>query len=181
MNPAEKTKAEMFPNIIDRVYDHQRLGSTVPPGKHFNAERVAFYTGMQLEELAEKLRAVAEGHVVENDRMELRGLAHFMDTFGKQFKEGKHYGAVLRADREELLDGDIDSMVVSIASMVYSTPKHLGAVDTVMNALEAKEWPDSTFHHDENGKMIKPPGWSAPDLSPFVDRTGQSLDDDVYD
>lgn len=170
MNTVAKSKAEMFPNIIDRVYDHQRLGSTVPPGPHFNTERVAFYTGMQLEELGEKIAAIAEGHVVAQDRERLALFANILEAVGKEFKSGKHYGAVLRADREKLLDGDIDSMVVSIASMVYSTPKYIPAVDTVMIALEAKEWPDGTFHHDENGKMVKPPGWTAPDLSPFVDQ-----------
>lgn len=157
-----------IPNLVERVHKFNAEGQIVPPG-HFNAERVSFYTGMQLEELAEKVRAIAEGHVVENDRMELQGLAHFMDTFGKQFRAGKHYGAVLRADREELLDGDIDQLVVSVGSMIYSTPKFAGAIAAVLDANDAKRWPDGTFHHDANGKITKPQGWIAPDLTPFID------------
>lgn len=158
-----------IPNLVERVHKFNAEGQIVPPG-HFNAERVAFYTGMQLEELAEKLKAIAAGHVVASDGAQVLYVALAMDALGKEFKSGKHYGAVLRADREELLDGDIDQLVVSVGSMIYSTPKFAGAIAAVLDANDAKRWSDGTFHHDENGKITKPPGWPAPNLAPFVDQ-----------
>lgn len=158
-----------IPNLVERVHKFNAEGQTVSPG-HFNAERVAFYTGMQLEELAEKIAAIADGHVVAQDREHMQMLANIMENWGKEFKSGKHYGAVLRADREKLLDGDIDQLVVSVGSMIYSTPKFAGAVAAVLDANDAKRWPDGTFHHDANGKITKPPGWFPPDLLPFVDQ-----------
>ena len=166
------------PNLIERVHLFNTVGQIVPP-HHFNADRVGFYTGMQLEELAEKLKAVAMGHVVGNDRGYLMTLVNMMDIVGKEFKAGRHFGAVIRADREEMLDGDIDQLVVSAGSLVYSTPQFAGAVTAVLDANDAKRWPDGKFHHDENGKMVKPRGWQAPDLSPFVDLTGTADETDA--
>lgn len=164
MNPAE------IPNLVERVYSFNARGQIIPPG-HFNADRVGFYTGCQLEELAEKIKAIAQGHVVTTEQIRMLKLSEVLESFGKEFKAGKHYGAVLRADREELLDGDVDQLVVSVGSMIYSTPHFAGAVAAVLDANDAKEnWPDGKFHHDENGKVMKPPGWIAPNLAPFVDQ-----------
>lgn len=160
-----------IPNLVARVHAFNTKGQIVPPG-HFNAERVAFYTGMQLEELAEKIATIAEGHVVGSDRNYLNNFAKVMDTLGKEFKSGKHYGAVLRADRGRLLDDDIDQLVASAGSLVFSTPHFPKAISKVLDANDAKEWPDGTFHHDENGKITKPPGWTAADLSDCVDTYG---------
>lgn len=157
------------PNIIERIHQHNVLGQITPPGKHFNADRVCFYTGMQLEELGEKIEHIAMGHVVQEDRDLMLWFSRMLAGWGKQFKQGKHYGAVLRADREKLLDDDIDQIVVSIGSMVYQTPHFAGAVEEVLKTLEAKAWPDGKFHHDENGKMVKPAGWNEPNLLPFID------------
>lgn len=159
------------PSIIARVHRFNTIAQTVPPGR-FNADRVGFYTGMQLEELAEKIRCIAMGHVVESDRVALEAVALSIDELGRDFKQGRHYGAVLRADREELLDADIDQLVVSIGSLIYSTPKFAGAVEAVLDANDAK-FPDGVATRDANGKIQKPPGWKAPDLSPYVDHAGQ--------
>lgn len=159
------------PDLIGRVHRFNAIGQTVPPG-HFDADRVGFYTGMQLEEMAEKIRCIAMGHVVGKDREQMQIFASIADVWAKEFKAGLHYGAVLRADREELLDADIDLLVVSTGSLVYSTPKFAGAVEAVLDANDAK-FPDGVATHDANGKIQKPPGWKAPDLAPFVDRSGQ--------
>lgn len=162
-----------IPNLIERVFKFNRDGQITPPG-HFNADRVGFYTGMQCEELAEKLKALAAGEVVHSNRNALAKFAADLDELGRQFKAGMHYGAVLRADREELIDGDIDLLVVSAGSLVYSTPQFAPAVEAVLKANDDKRFPDGTYHHDANGKIVKPEGWQRPDISPFVDHTGQT-------
>lgn len=156
------------PNLVDRVYEFNRIGQVTPPG-HFNADRVGFYTGMQLEEMAETLEAIAAGHVDVLARIRLREFATAMDALGKEFKAGKHYGAVLRADREELLDGAIDVLVVTTGSMIYQTPKYARAIAAVLDANDAK-FPDGVAIRDANNKICKPPSWVAPNLQPFVDQ-----------
>ncbi len=155
-----------IPNLIARVHRFNAIGQIVPPG-NFNADRVGFYTGMQLEEMAEKLKAIADGHVVSRDREALMFASMAMDLLGKEFKAGRHYGAVLRADREELLDGDIDVLVVSAGSLIYQTPNFAGAVECVLGKNDEKI-PNGKATHDVNGKLLKPAGWTPPDLSPFI-------------
>jgi predicted HAD superfamily Cof-like phosphohydrolase len=159
------------PNLIERVYEFNRIGQTVPPNG-FNADRACFYTGMQLEELAEKIEAIADGEVGNLVRGELKTLARTMQMFGREFKEGKHMGAVLRADREALLDADIDVLVVTTGSMTYQTKKFREAAAHVLDKNDAKfTMIDGvlTAVRDANGKIQKPQGWTPPDLSPFVE------------
>lgn len=156
-----------MPNLLARVHRFNAIGQVTPPG-HFNADRVGFYTGMQLEEMAEKIMAIAQGHVVKEDRLEMAFFADALDSMGKAFKAGKHYGAVLRADREEMLDGDIDILVVSAGALIYQTPKFAAAVECVL-AKNDEKIPNGKATHDSNGKLLKPAGWTPPDLSPFVD------------
>lgn len=155
-------------DLLDAVHSFNRRGQTVPPDNTFNAERVCFHTGLQCEELAEKLLHIADGAVDGNERHILAFAAGQLDALGKDFKAGKHQGAVLRADREKLLDDDADMLVVSAGSAMFQTPFFRHAVDAVLGANDNKEWPDGTFHHNENGKIIKPEGWVEPDLSPFI-------------
>lgn len=159
------------PNLLARVHRFNTLGQVVPPA-HFNADRVGFYTGMMLEELAEKIKCIAQGHVVGTDRAEMLKFAAIMDFWGNDFKSGRHYGAVLRADREELLDADIDQLVVATGSLIYSTPKWAGAVAEVLDANDAK-MPGGVVTRDANEKIQKPPGWKKPNLAPFVDHSGE--------
>lgn len=166
---------EVTPNLIERVYEFNKLAMATPPG-HFNADRVGFYTGMQLEEMAETIKCIALGHVVVSDRDAMIQFAWVMDAWGKEFKAGKHYGAVLRADREELLDGAIDTLVVSAGSLIYQTPQYKPAVENVLGCNDAKIV-DGVAVRDANGKLVKPAGWVKPDLSPYVDLPDTSGDD----
>lgn len=168
MNTAVK-----IPNLIERVYQFNRDGQITPPG-HFNADRVGFYTGMQCEELAEKIQAIAAATVNVFGATILARFSADLQALGKEFKSGMHYGAVLRADREELLDGDVDILVVSAGALVYQTPQFAGAVEAVLFANDDKKFKeDGMYHHDADGKIIKRPGWTRPDLAPFVDHTGE--------
>ena len=154
--------------LVESVAEFNRIGQTVPPG-HFNADRVGFYTGMQLEEMAETITAISKGVLNQKDHEHMLMFAGILDSWGKEFKSGKHYGAVLRADREELLDGGVDVAVVTIGSLCYQTPKYLEAISAVLTA-NAEKAPGGIVSRDQNGKIMKPEGWKAPNLAPFVDR-----------
>lgn len=155
--------------LVESVYEFNKLGAPSKPGIKFDAERVCFYIGMQLEEQAEMIEAVIQGCVEEEQRKTLRQLWGTLESFGKAFKAGNFQGAVLRADREELLDGTIDVAVVTIGALIYQTPQFVEALAAVLTA-NAKKFPNRDVLRDGNGKIMKPVGWKAPDLAPFVDR-----------
>lgn len=156
--------------LVESVYHFNRIGGPTPPG-HFNAERVGFYIGMQLEELAETIAAVCDAAVDFRDRTQLLTLVQRMEVVGAEFKAGKFQGAVLRADREELLDGSIDSTVVSLGALIYQTPHFRQAIEEVLGC-NADKFPGGVAQRDANGKIMKPQGWKAPNLLPFIDKTG---------
>jgi len=43
--------------------------------------------------------------------------------------------------------------------------KFADGIDIIIAADEAKRFPDGTFHRDEDGMVVVPEGWVAPDLS----------------
>lgn len=157
--------------LVESVYEFNRLGGKVPPGR-FDAERVGFYIGMMLEEQAETLKCIGEAHLVHSDRSPVLELAKAMQAVGMEFKSGKHYGAVLRADRAELLDGPIDTVVVALGAAMYQTNAFRQAIEEVLRA-NADKGPDGVFTRDANGKIMKPTGWVGPDLTPFIDHYGE--------
>lgn len=156
---------------VASVREFNRIGQTVKPEQGFNADRVGFHIGMQCEELAETIAAVADGHVATFNRVALANFAQLLAHFGNQFKKGEHHGAVLRSDREAVLDGSIDVLVVTLGSLMYQTKgdKWIEAIGAVLAANAAK-FPHGIAARDSNGKIMKPPGWTPPDLSPFVDQ-----------
>lgn len=157
------------PNLIERVAAFNALAQTATPGQGFNADRVCFYTGMQLEEMAETLKCVSAGCLTNVERSLLADFAEQMQAFGKAFKSGKYQGAILRCDREELLDGAIDVLVVTTGSMIYQTPAYNNAVACVLDANDAKA-PGGVVTRDADGKIQKPDNWVRPNLLPFVDQ-----------
>jgi tellurite resistance protein len=166
---------EEAPNLLERVHAFNVIGQTAPPNG-FNADRLCFYTGMQLEELAEKIAAIADGAVEEYERNMLKMLAGRMQDEGMKFKNGTHMGAVMRANREDLLDADIDVLVVSAGALIYQTKQWRPAVGHVLEKNDAKfQMIDGklTAVRDANGKIQKPQGWTPPDLSPFVELPDQ--------
>lgn len=155
-------------DLVESTFDFNRVGQVVPPGNHFNADRVTFYFGMKCEELAEGLFAIADGEVDAHARAMMRDRAHLLDRLGKEFKQGMHEGAVLRADREKLLDCSIDLAVVSVGCATYQTPKFREAIEHVLGK-NVDKCPNGIATNDPiTGKIIKPKGWTPPDLSPFV-------------
>lgn len=159
-------------DLVASVYEFNKIGQVVPPGDQFHADRVGFYTGMQCEELGETIAAISVGQVDMNLRERMGQFAAILKAWGNDFKQGKHYGAVLRADREELLDGAIDVAVVAIGSMCYQTPRFVEAIGAVLRA-NAEKGVDGVFTHDFNGKIVKPEGWTSPDIAQFVNHHGE--------
>ena len=124
----------------------------------FNPRQTAFYTGMQCEEMGEKLRACG-----------LLGIAGDLERVGKELKEGV-WDSLIRdqaldaKNRIEMLDGDCDIMVVTIGSAQGQGADFARAMGKVIAANEAKRFPDGKLHKNEHGKILKPEGWKAPNL-----------------
>jgi predicted HAD superfamily Cof-like phosphohydrolase len=127
-----------------------------------DVRQVAFYMGMQLEELGEKI-AVVSG--MDGD---------WLKQLGKGFKNGMFDGTVAAkladpACAKELLDGDVDLVWVSLGGARAQGADFMGALGAVSEANWGKRWADGEFHNDPlTNKVIKPDGWVAPDLTPFV-------------
>lgn len=132
----------------------------------FNAEQACLYTGLQLEEMAEKIEAVATGCISAVEQASLLNLVSVLTHFANQFKSGRHRGDILRADREALIDADIDLAWVSLGSSFSMADDTHGAIREVARA-NLDKFPDGVVLRDENGKIKKPDGWRGPDLSPF--------------
>jgi len=155
-------------NLVESVYDFNRVAAITPPG-HFNANRVGFYTGMQLEEMAEKIVSIAAGYPDGKEQNELLMFAAVLDSNATAFKAGRHTDAVHDGNRHGMLDADIDVAVVTIGSMIYSTPRFREAITAVLLA-NASKCPGGVAKHDRNGKVQKPKDWLPPDLWLYVDQ-----------
>lgn len=140
-------------------------------GQHtdvMDIKQTGFYIGMELEELAEQLREVAAGKVTPlNPHDDIVQTINWMEMLAKQFKENAFYGDLMRADREKLLDGFIDSIVVtSGAALSYSHDAE--AAFREVNRANMSKFPNGVATRDANGKIMKPAGWTGPNLTPFV-------------
>lgn len=138
-----------------------QIPAQAPP----DVRQTAFYTGMQCEELAEKLAAII-GPEYPNVAM--------LKKLGEWFKTGELDKAVETAFQnpaavKEMLDGDIDLLWVSIGAAKAQGANVTGAYSAVDAANWGKEFPDGTFHRAPiTGKVLKPEGWQAPDLTNFI-------------
>ncbi|MFZ9330710.1 MAG: hypothetical protein ACO24I_05425 [Candidatus Fonsibacter ubiquis] len=74
---------------------------------------------------------------------------------------------VQRADRESLLDADIDLAWVTIGSALSQGADVEGAAAEVSRA-NLDKFPNGVAIRDGNGKVVKPDGWKAPGLSTFI-------------
>ncbi len=136
---------------------------------HFNVRQFARYTGMQCEELCEKLTAVASGgeHGVD---VGLLKLIADLENIGNRFKRGDfdhHFAMMNDHQRKEAFDADIDIVWVSVGSMNSSRVDVHGGVGEVVRANGSKVV-DGKVLRDVNGKITKPAGYTPPDLARFV-------------
>lgn len=123
----------------------------------YNVRQIALYTGLQLEEMAEKM-----GHIG------LTVLRDHLHSVGMSFKQGTYDSWVAAADPQDLLDDDVDQFVVTVGSMLSQGADIHGAISEVNRSNMSKVFEDGTMHRDENGKILKPPHYSPPELAPFV-------------
>ncbi len=122
----------------------------------FNLRQAALYTGLQCEELAEKLHAL--GCTVE---------ANLIDGLGNLFKRGVLDHCIEKADKVALLDADLDLTWVSVGAALS-----LGAdVDkgwaklTANNMTKVDPETGRARRHPATGKVMKPEGFQPLDLS----------------
>jgi predicted HAD superfamily Cof-like phosphohydrolase len=76
--------------------------------------------------------------------------------------------AIIAKDRVEMLDALIDMLVVTIGAIHSAGFDAEGAWKEVMRSNFAKIGEDGKVRKREDGKVLKPLGWTAPDLKPFV-------------
>jgi len=72
------------------------------------------------------------------------------------------------ADPVEQLDALIDILVVTIGAIHSMGSDAEGAWKEVMSTNFAKIGEDGKVRKREDGKVLKPVGWTPPDLKPFV-------------
>lgn len=149
-------------NIITDTNDWFVAAKQQPADPTPDSKQAAFYFGMQLEELAEKLSLLSPV-----DGAWLHGLAN-------SYKHGMNDGMMALclqdpAKAEKLLDGDADLLWVTIGSARAQGADLDGAYGAVRAANWNKRWPDGEFHLDPaSRKVVKPEGWVAPDLSTYI-------------
>ena len=79
--------------------------------------------------------------------------------------------AILDNDRVEQLDALVDILVVTMGAIRAGGFDGEGAWKEVMNTNFAKIDPETgKVRKREDGKVLKPEGWKAPELEPFARR-----------
>ncbi len=128
----------------------------------FNPRQVAFYLGMQCEELAEKLDTIGSG---------TEDAANALANLGAELKRGDHDERISKLspkERLEFLDGDLDLVWVTIGSLAAQGVDADGAWNEVSRANWDKFPNGVVTRHPVTGKVIKPEGWREPNLLPFL-------------
>jgi predicted HAD superfamily Cof-like phosphohydrolase len=131
----------------------------------YTPRQVAFYLGMQCEELAEKLDVI---DIIGNGTSTA---ANQLAILGTALKNGEYDERIARlspAERWQLLDGDMDLIWVTIGSLAAQGVDADGAWNEVSRANWDKFPGGVVTRHPVTGKVIKPEGWREPNLLPFV-------------
>jgi len=151
-------------DIVKRNLDWFAQTGQIPDGAEPNPAQAAFYTGMQMEELAEKLQAVF------GKDSQMARLMHEHANLLKSGKYDEQFGAALGLGKAgDMLDADIDLLWVSLGGAKALGSNVHGAWSAVALANEAKRFPDGAYHRDPvSRKVLKPEGWAAPELGVFL-------------
>lgn len=157
-------------NPLSLVQQFMTIGGQTTKG--FNAKQACLYMGLQLEEIAEKLKLIAQAEPDASFRVQLNELVNHIEVFAVRFKGGNHLAAVTFADRANTLDGDLDLAWVSLGSAFSLSTDAFGAFGEVGRANLSK-YPNGEVLRDANGKIQKPVGWTGPNLLPFVESDEQ--------
>lgn len=143
-----------------------------------DTRKVALYTALQLEELAEKIEAITK-HERSIGLTKSKGLGRLLvalEFHSRRFKEGEFDELVSKAcedddSREELLDADVDLAVVSLGGAISVGADVEGACHEVAdNNLSKFPLIDGvrTVFKDENGKVKKPAGYQSVSLRKYL-------------
>lgn len=63
----------------------------------------------------------------------------------------------------EQVDASVDLIVFALGNLVENGVEPSTIFEMVIKSQYAKRWPDGEIHKREDGKVIKPAGWVAPD------------------
>jgi hypothetical protein len=135
----------------------------------FNARQACLYTGLQLEELGEKIEVIIGGCVTDAQRQHLAPLHSMLRHFAKEFRNGLHEGDMLRCNHAELIDADFDTAWVSLGALMSTSTNALGAI--AHGSFTNLDKFRNGCVKDANGKVQKPADWQAPDFEPFTDKS----------
>ena len=110
------------------------------------------------------MRACGQSVAVHNEAQYKLYSDLIEEEFNDEFKT-----AVANNDRVEQLDALIDILVVTIGAIHSGGFDAEGAWKEVMSTNFAKiDKETGLVRKREDGKVLKPVGWKAPDLAPFV-------------
>ncbi len=94
----------------------------------------------------------------------------YLSLIKEEYKELRD--AVKAKDEVEILDALIDIMVVTVGTAHAMGYDAEGAWNEVMKTNFAKIDPETGFvKRREDGKIMKPEGWKAPELASFLTRS----------
>lgn len=168
------THQEIDVDLFEAVTTFMQRGQQKPGT--FDAKAISLYTGLQCEELAEKLEAMQKGAIDDAGRRVYDNVIEALSVMSVKLKGDMVHGDILRADRAEMGDADIDLAWVSIGALLKTAngvPHALRAIKRV-NAANLAKVPEGGTRFDANGKIMKPQGWKAPDITEFF---GDKFDD----
>lgn len=153
-------------DFVEQVVEFNEVAGT---GASFDTRKVALYIGLQLEEMAEKIEALAE---YPESKHSIDLLKYTLERYSKSFKEGLYDKNVEGIDRIEALDADIDLAVVALGGACAMGAKVKAAANEVMRSNLAKFPIDDNGKRyavkDANGKVVKPSYWTPPNLEGMV-------------
>ena len=92
----------------------------------------------------------------------------YVDLIDEEFKELKE--AINNNNSVETLDALIDILFVTIGAIHSAGFDAEGAWREVMNTNFAKIGNDGKVRKREDGKVLKPVGWTPPNLTPFLEK-----------
>jgi predicted HAD superfamily Cof-like phosphohydrolase len=90
----------------------------------------------------------------------------YLELIGEE--TGELMTALANEDRVEQLDALVDILVVTIGAIHSGGFDAEGAWKEVMRSNFAKISEDGKVRKREDGKVLKPTGWTPPNLGPFV-------------
>lgn len=83
----------------------------------------------------------------------------------------EYQDANLAGNRTEVLDALVDIIYIAVGTALiqFGGARFERAWDAVHRSNMAKRWTDGTFHLLEDGTILKPPDWVAPDIRSIVE------------